>query len=394
MKSNLMGFKSFNIRILTNLLLLISTVFFIYSCSTPKSSYLVYVGTYTGNGSDGIYTYRFHPEKGLLSPIGLATKTENPSFIAIDTSSRFLYAVNEVDSFQNQPAGAVSVFAIENETGKLKLLQQISSLGAAPAHLSIDKSGCYLLVANYNGGNVAVFPILKDGKLGQQTSLVQDSGASVNMKRQGSPHAHFVQVTNNNKFAMTADLGIDKVMVNSFDTQTGTLHPTDSGFVKLEPGSGPRHIAFSPSGKQVYVLNELNSTVTMFSFNPETAEMHAGPTISTLQKDFVGENATAEIVMDVKGKFLYASNRGDNSIVQFEVNTNDGSINPIAWIPSGGKTPRNFEIDPSGEWLFAANQSSDNIVLFRIHGPSGKLSKVSEVDGIVSPVCIKFIKEK
>ena len=243
--------KSLIIKIITNFILLISVI--LCGCSAPKSGYLVYVGTYSGYGSDGIYAYRFNPEKGDLNPIGLVAKTANPSFIAVDSSGKFLYAVNEVDSFQNQPTGAVSVFAIENESGNLKLIQQVSSLGAAPAHISIDKSGRYVLVANYNGGNVAVFPILKNGKLGQQTSLMQDSGASVNLDRQSSPHAHFVQVSNNNKFALTADLGIDKVMVNHFDAKSGTLLPTASGFVTLKPGSGPRRTG--PYGRHQCVEN-------------------------------------------------------------------------------------------------------------------------------------------
>jgi 6-phosphogluconolactonase len=376
------------------LIFLLFTFLFIYACSTPDPGYLLYIGTYTGQGSDGIYAYRFNPEKGELVPVGLVAKTENPSFLAIDSAGQFLYAVNEIDSFQNQAAGAVSVFAINRESGQLKLLQQVSSLGAAPAHLSLDKTGRYLLVANYTGGNVAVFPIGSDGLLGEHTSMVQDSGSGLIPERQAGPHAHFIQVTNDNRFALTADLGIDKVLINHFDPDNGSLTPADPGFANLEPGSGPRHIAFTPSGKYVYVLNELNSTITVFSLNSESGAMQSTQTLSALPKGFAGTNSTAEIVTYAKGRFLYASNRGDNSIAQFSINSTDGSLTPVGWISSGGGTPRNFEIDPSGKWLFAANQNSGNIVLFSIDQASGTLKQISDSTKIASPVCIRFVQLK
>ena len=364
------------------------------ACSAPDQGFLVYVGTYTGHGSDGIYAYRFHPARGELKPIGLVAKTDNPSFITIDSAGRFLYAVNELDSFQNQPTGAVSVFAIDSKSGELKLLQQISSLGAAPAHLSMDKSGRYLLVANYNGGNVAVFPIESDGRLGPQTSFIQNAGSSVNPDRQSGPHAHFIQVTNDNKYVLVADLGIDKVLLFRFDANTGSLIPTDSGYVTMDPGSGPRHIAFAPSGKFIYVLNELTSTVTVLSYESENGAMQIKRTISTLPEDFTGKNTAAEIAVDAKGQFLYGSNRGDNSIGLFSINSDSGDLIPIAWIPSGGKTPRHFEIDPTGQWLFIANQDSDNIVLFRIDQATGQLVQKPQTSVLISPVCIRFLKLK
>jgi len=379
-----------NLKILKFTFLLLPFLL-IQACSSPKNEFLVYMGTYTGHGSDGIYAYRFNPVKGDLTPIGLVAKTDNPSFIAIDSAGQFLYAVNELDSFQNQPAGAVSVFAIDRKSGQLKLLQQISSLGAAPAHLSLDKSGRYLLVANYNGGNAAVFPIGADGQLGPHTSLIQDSGSSVNPYRQSGPHAHFIQATNDNKFVLVADLGIDKIIINRFDATTGSLTPADSAFARLAPGSGPRHIAFTPSGKFVYVLNELTSTITVFSYQSETGAMQSKQTLSTLPANFSGNNSGAEIVADARGKFLYVSNRGDNSIALFSINSNDGSLQPVEWTSSGGKTPRNFEIDPTGNWLFAANQNSDNIVLFKIDEASGRLSQYSDSTKVVSPVCLRFL---
>ncbi len=363
----------------------------INACSRSGNEYLMYVGTYTGHGSDGIYAYRFNPSNGDLKPVGLVAETVNPSFITIDPGGRFLYAVNEVDSFRNKPTGAISIFAIDRESGRLKLLQQISSLGAAPAHMSLDKSSRYLMVANYNGGNVAVFPIKNDGQLGPQSSFIQNSGSGVNPDRQAGPHAHAIQVTNDNRFVLVADLGIDKVLIDRFDASTGSLMPTDPGFVNLDPGSGPRHITFSPSGKFVYVLNELTSTITTFSFDAETGKMLLGPYISTLPKNFNGFNKAAEISVDAKGHFLYASNRGDNSIGVFSINSSDGSLMLVEWISSGGKTPRNFEIDPTGKWLLVANQDSDNIVIFLIDQVNGKLIQTSQLSGVSSPVCIRFM---
>jgi 6-phosphogluconolactonase len=360
--------------------------------SPPNNDCLVFVGTYTVRGSEGIYAYRFNPDQGELNPLGLVAKTDSPSFITIDYSGKFLYAVNELDSFQNQPTGAVSVFAINKGSGKLKLLQQISSEGAAPAHLSLDKSGQFLLVANYNSGNIAVFPVGKDGKLGPYTTKIQHSGSSVNPDRQTGPHAHFIQASNDNKFILTADLGIDEILVDSFDDRTGLLTPADPGFTKMEPGSGPRHLVFTHSGKFVYVISEINSTITVFSYDAESGRMQKKQTLSSLPDDFEGINTAGEITIDSKGKYLYVSNRGDNSIGQFRINPDEGSLIPFAWVSGGGKSPRHFEIDPTGKWLFAANQDSDNIVLFRINQDDGRLTQISDMHNIVAPVCVRFLK--
>ncbi len=370
------------------LLLLPFVVFF--ACTNSVQTQLVYVGTYTGNGSEGIYAYRFNPENGKLNPIGLVAKTDNPSFITIDSAGQFLYAVNEVDSFQNQYTGALSVYKINKESGDLQFLQQIPSLGAAPAHLSLDKSGRYLLCANYNGGNIAVFPIGDDGRLGSHTAFVQDTGSSINPERQAGPHAHFIKATNDNKFVAVADLGIDKVLIFQFDTSNGSLKPCDFG-LKLEPGSGPRHLAFAPSEKFIYVLNELSSTISVFSFELETGMMQPLQSLSTLPDDFSVKNTSAEIVIDTKGRFLYISNRGADNIGLFRISPKDGSLEAVEWISSGGQTPRNFEIDPSGQWLLAANQESGNIAIFRIDSDNGKLKQISDSTKIVSPVCISFL---
>jgi len=373
-----------------NLAFILFPILFLHACSEPHHKCLVFVGTYTGKGSEGIYAYSFNPANGNMKPLGLVAKTENPSFITIDSKGRFLYTVNETDSFHNKQSGAVSVFAINKESGKLTLLQQISSLGAAPAHLSLDKSARYLMVANYNGGNSVVFPVGRDGKLGEHTAFIQNTGSGPNPKRQTGPHAHYIRVTNDNLYVMIADLGIDKILKYRFDAGNGSLFPIDSGFVKLDPGSGPRHIAFPPSGKFIYVLNELSSTITSFSYESETGRMLAKQTISTLPKIFHGENTAAEIALDATGKFLYVSNRGADNIGLFSINSKNGSLTPVEWVSTGGETPRSFEIDPTGHWLFVANQNSDNIVLFRIDQASGQLSQTSQTVKIVSPVCINF----
>jgi 6-phosphogluconolactonase len=356
--------------------------------------YLVYVGTYTGKGSEGIYAYRFDPATGETRSVGLAAATDNPSFLAVDPNGRFLYAVNELDTFRNEPTGAVSVFAIDRESGALKLLQQVSSLGGGPAHLSLDKSARYLMVANYNGGNVAVFPIENDGRLGRRTAFVQHVGSSVNPKRQAGPHAHSIQAANDNRFVIAADLGLDKLLVYRFDAGTGSLTPDSPGFIEADPGAGPRHVAFAPSGKFVYAVNELASTVTVFAYEPGPGTLNRIQTITTLPKDFAGTNTTAEIAVDAKGQYLYVSNRGNDCIAVFGIDPDNGKLEPLEWVPSGGKTPRNFAIDPTGGWLFAANQDSNNIRLLRIDQGSGRLIPTSRSLTVVSPVCVCIVSFK
>ncbi len=378
---------------LYNLICLL-TVLFVTAADALAYEYLVYVGTYTGKGSKGIYAYRFDSVTGETSSVGLVAATDNPSFLVVDPKGRFLYAVNELDTFRNEPAGAVSVFAIDRASGKLKLLQQVSSLGGGPAHVSLDKSARYLMVANYNGGNVAVFPIGNDGQLGRRSAFVQDVGSSVNPERQAGPHAHSMQATNDNRFAIAADLGLDKLLVYRFDANTGSLTPGSPEFVEVDPGAGPRHVAFAPSGKFVYVVNEMASSVTVFAYKPGQGTLHRTQTIPTLPKKIAGKNTAAEIVVDGAGRFLYVSNRGNDSIAVFSIDPDDGSLKSLEWVPSGGKTPRNFTIDPTGTWLLAANQDSNNIQFFQIDRKSGRLISTSRLLKVVSPVCVCIVTFK
>jgi 6-phosphogluconolactonase len=363
-------------------------VLLVAGAEVPAAEYLVYVGTYTGAGSEGIYAFRFDPDTGATRAAGLAAATDNPSFLAVDPNGRFLYAVNEVDSFGSEPTGAVSVFAIDRESGELGLLQQVSSLGAGPAHLSLDRTARYLLVANYNGGNVAVFPIGEDGRLSPHSAFVQGVGSSVNPARQAGPHAHFIQVSNDNRFAIVADLGLDQLLVHRFDASTGFLTPGSPPSVRMDPGAGPRHAAFAPSGKFVYVVNELASTVTVFAYDPGPGVLRSVQTIPTLPKDFTGTNTAAEVAVDAKGRFLYVSNRGDDSVAVFSIDPGDGGLKSLEWVPSGGRTPRHFAIDPTGRWLFAANQGSDTVNLQRIDPESGRLTPTDRSLTVVSPVSV------
>jgi len=373
-----------------NLILLLG---FTTSLLAADAKYLVFVGTYTDKGSQGIYSYRFDPASGTATPLGLAAKTQNPSFLAASSDGRFLYAVNEVSTLNGQAVGGVSAFAVDRNTGKLTLLNQVSSLGAGPAHLALDRTGKYLLVANYDAGSVAAFPIQSDGTLGPHTAFVQHTGSSVNRERQEAPHAHYIEASPDNRFVLVADLGTDKLFVYRFDAQHGTLSPATPRFAQVTPGAGPRHFAFAPSGKFVYLANELTGTVTVFAYDAQSAKLDVKQTISALPKDFHGENSEAEIAVDVSGKFLYVSNRGDqtNDITGFSISPTDGTLTFVERISSGGKIPRSFALDRSGEWLFAANQDSDNIQLFRVDPGSGRLTAASQITGISRPVCIVLI---
>jgi 6-phosphogluconolactonase len=353
--------------------------------------YFVYVGTYTDKGSKGIYAYRFDPSSGELADVGLAATTDNPSFLAVAADNKHLYALNEINKFDTAETGAVTTYGLDLNSGKLTRLQQVSSLGPGPAHLSVDRSGKYLLVANYDGGSIAVFPIQKDGTLGTRTAFVQHTGSSVNKERQAGPHAHDIQATANNKFVLVADLGLDELLVYRFDATTGALSPANPPFVKVASGSGPRHFALAPNGKLVYLVNELSSTVTVYAFDDSSGRMAELQTISTLPQDFKGENSTAEITTDAAGKFLYASNRGDDSIAIFAIDAKTGKLSLVDRVKTGGKEPRHFTLDPTGNWLFAENQDSNDIRVFRVDSKSGRLTPTSRSVQVNSPVCVVFV---
>jgi 6-phosphogluconolactonase len=359
--------------------------------AATKTKYLVYIGTYTEKKSKGIYAYRFDPATGQLSSLGLAAESVNPSFLASHPSGRFLYAVNEISKYEGRSSGGVSAFTIDPGTGKLTFLNEVVSRGAGPCHIAVDKTGRYVLVANYEGGSLAVFPILKDGRLGEASAFVQHKGASINPQRQEGPHAHSIYLSPDNRFALSADLGLDEVLVYRFDAEHGTLAPNNPPFAKVNAGAGPRHFAFHPSGRFGYVIDELQSTVTVFSYEASSGALHTLQTVSTLPKDFEGESTAAEVQVHPSGKFLYGSNRGYDSIAMFTINNRKGTLTPNGYALTLGKTPRNFAVDPTGSYLFAANQDSDSVVQFRVDPNTGRLTPTGPVLEVPSPVCVTFV---
>ena len=355
--------------------------------------YLFYVGTYTEEGSKGkgIYAYRYDAGTHQISSLGLAAETTNPSFVAPSPDGHFLYAVNEVGNYKGPNSGGVSAFSIDRKSGKLTFLNEVASRGADPCYIVVDKSGKYVLVANYTGGSVAVFPILADGKLGEATAFVQHTGKGPNAERQEGPHAHSVDLSPDQRFAMVDDLGLDELLVYKFDNTKGTLTPNDPPFAKLDAGAGPRHFALRPDGKFAYVVAEIGHTVTVFSNDAANGKLQSVQSITTLPKDFKGRNDDAEIQMHPSGKFLYASNRGDDSIAIYAIDESKGTLTAVGIVPTGGKEPRSFEIDPTGTLLFAENQKSDSIVVFKIDQKTGQLTPDVRLLDIPSPVCLKFV---
>jgi 6-phosphogluconolactonase len=382
------------LRVLILLAAVFPSTFLTAAAAEQHSKYLFYVGTYTEDSSKskGIYAYRFDADTGQITPLGLAVETTNPSFVALHPNGRFLYAVNEVQNYKGPNSGGVSAFSIDPSTGKLTFLNEVPSRGADPCYITLDRTGKYVLVANYTGGSIAVFPVLADGKLGVASAFLQHTGHGTNPARQEKAHAHSIDLSPDNRFAMVDDLGLDELFVYKFDSATGSLTPNIPPFAKLDAGAGPRHFALSPSGKFAYVLAEMHSTVTVFSNDERTGTLRPLQTISALPKDFTGQNDDAEIEMYPSGKFLYASNRGSDTITEFAVDLGKGTLTPVAYTPTQGKIPRSFEIDSTGNFLFAANQKSDNIVVFRIDPKTGRLTPTGQVLDVGSPVCVKFLK--
>ncbi len=363
----------------------------------------VYVGTYTdweqlvpvhhnppGERSRGIQVFRFDPGSGKLTPLGLAAETVNPTYVAFSASGRFLYAVNEIYRFQGEPTGTVSAFAVDPASGRLTFLNQVVSHGTGPCHLAFDRTGRNLLVANFGSGSAAVLPLNPDGTLRPASAVVQDTGSGPN-PRQAGPHTHSFNVTPDNRLAVAAEFGTDRLSVYRFDATAGSLRPADPPQVVLRPASAPRHFTFHPNGATAYSLNEIDSTVTVLAYDAARGSFRELQNLSTLPADFKGHNTAAEVLVHPSGRFLYASNRGHDSIAVFSIDA-EGRLTPVAHVASGGRTPRGFSLDPSGRWLITANQDTHNIVVFALDPATGIPAPTGQSLEVRSPVGVKFLQ--
>lgn len=363
----------------------------------PKADTLVYVGTYTREKSKGIYFYKLQTrnlevaQNITLVPLGLAAEARNPSFLVADPARRLIFCVNETNEFNGQPGGAVSAYAIEPDTGRLRLINQQPTGGNGPCHLTLDRTGRHLVVANYGGGSVTVVPVAADGRLGSPTDFVQHAGRSVHPQRQRRPHAHGATFAPDNQFVFVCDLGLDQVLAYRFDATGGKLTPAPVPATRLPPGSGPRHMAFRPDGRFAYVINELTSTVTAFSYDAPSGRLTELQTLSTLPGYYEGPNTTAEIDVHPSGKWLYASNRGNETVVLFTIDDTAGTLTFTEEQNTGGRTPRHFGIEPSARHLVIANQNTDTLLVCRIDSGNGRLKPSGVFAEAPSPACAIFV---
>jgi 6-phosphogluconolactonase len=350
----------------------------------------VYIGTYTGPKSQGIYVSRFDPLKGSLSSPQLAVELKNTSFLAVAPTGKYLYAVEEVGESADKSTGYVAALRISDGSGKLELLNKRSSGGSGPCHLAFDAARKCVLTANYGSGSISILPVNSDGSLGEPSATIQHQGSSVNPERQTGPHAHFICTDPASRFVLACDLGLDKVLVYRLDPSTLFLTPNDPPAISMKPGSGPRHLVFHPNGRFVYVINEMRSTLTVCSYDPWKGALNALQSVSTLPPGFKGHNTCAELQVHPSGKFLYASNRGHDSLAIFSIDPGSALLASLGHQFVEGKTPRHFTLDPTGAWLLAENQDSNNIGVFRVDTDTGKLAATGNQIEVGSPACAVF----
>ena len=357
----------------------------------PPSEWRLYVGTYTGEGaSRGIYHLSLDREAGTLRSGGLAAETASPSFLALAPNGRALYAVNELTELGGRQTGGVTAFARDPETGALSSLGQQPSHGGAPCYVMVDRAGRYVLVANYVGGNVALLPIGPSSALGEATAVIPHAGTGPKSQRQEAPHAHCIILDAPNRFAIAADLGADSLFIYRVDDRRGLLTPGEQAVVKLRPGAGPRHLAFAPNAPRLYVVNELDSTLVAFDYEPVRGRLTERQTLSTRPGGATGDNFPADLHVHPRGHTVYASNRGDDTIAVFSVAPDTGRLTLVQTVSASGKWPRNFAIDPTGTQLLVANQRSDSVVGFRIDPSSGRLTATGARAEVPTPVCLVF----
>ena len=357
--------------------------------AVPNADRVAYVGTYTNDGrSEGIYRLLLNPDTGALRLDGLAATSANPSYLAIHPNGRVLYAVNELAEFQGKPTGGVSAFAI-GARDRLTSINQQESQGKAPCYVSVDRTGRFVFVANYTGGSIASIPVRRDGGLGVARTVVNHKGSGPDPVRQTSPHAHCILPDPSGRYVLAVDLGIDAILTYMLDEKTGAITVADTG-AAVKPGAGPRHLTFHPNGRLAYLANELDSTLSVFTYDAARGALEEIDVTPAAPGGTVEGNHPADIHVSPSGKHVYISNRGEDNIAVFSIDTASGKLTPVEQVSTGGKSPRNFALDPSGRWLLAANQRSDSIVSFKVDRESGRLTPTGHQVEVATPVCIKF----
>lgn len=355
---------------------------------------LVFFGTHSAGPQKGISVAHFNSETGVLTKPELVVEAPAPAYFILHPDGKHLYVCNSNDFAKGYTGQTISAYRIDPKNGNLTLLNQQSSGGADPSFNWMDASQRFVLVANYKGGSVTVIALNPDGSLGKITANIKHVGKSVDTVRQTQPYAHSVKLDPTNRFALVADLGLDKLFVYRFNQETGALTQNDPPFVRVSPGSGPRHIAFHPNGKFVYLINEMACTIMSFAWESATGTLTELQTSSTLPSNYQGTNACAEIEVHPNGKFLYASNRGHESLAVFAINDTTGKILLLEHIPTQGHSPRNFTFDPTNKWIVVTNHNSDNVMVFKVDEKSGHLTPNGNPVPIVYPFCIRFLPVK
>lgn len=351
----------------------------------------LYIGTYTSSRSKGIYSLNLDGENGKLDKLTLQAELSNPSYLTTDASNRFLYSVIETETFKDVYGGAVAAFSIDSQTGVLGLINYQSTKGKSPCHLHIDSGSNYLYAANYSEGTFSMFPVNKDGGIQQAISIIEHCGSGPNSNRQEKPHVHFVALTPEEGHLCAVDLGIDKVMVYNLVQGSKGLTPAEYSSIDISAGSGPRHIRFHPNGRFAYVVNELSSDIAVLRYHSGDCKFDVLQYISCLPQDYKGDSYCAALRISPDGDYIYASNRGHDSIACFKIDKYSGKLELVSHTSTFGSYPRDFIISPDGKFLFAANQNSDNIVTYQIMKDSGCLKQINEPITVPSPVCLRII---
>lgn len=353
---------------------------------------VVLLGTYTGGESRGIYAARLNAETGALSKPELVAELSNPEFLALHPNGRIVYALTQVKSADGKTSGAIASFTVERDTGKLEALNVESTGRGSLCHLSVDTTGSMIVAASYGGAYVVSFPIEADGRLGARRSLLTHEGpGGPNRARQEGPHPHSVTISPDNQFAFVADLGLDRVVAYRLDPEEGSLSLHEPPFTAIEPGAGPRHTTFSGDGKNFYVLNELDGTITSGRYHDATGVVEPFERVSTLPGDFTGKNGASEIRIHPTGRFIYAANRGHDSIAVFARSPETGKLTRVENVPCGGAHPRNFALTPDGKWLLCAHQNSNSLSVFRVDAETGRLTATAHGASAPKPVCVLFL---